>query len=125
MERQFLMMLLLTGYVIHRLINHRLTYRKCGIACLPSKMLVIWRQVFYPATAVAFNFLNKIRNGYVIGQQTHHVNMVADATHTDNITPRGIYKLTYITMHAIPMLLMNLRTHRFDVKNNVQVYFTK
>ena len=53
------------------------------------------------------------------------MNMVFCSTHTQHLTPRGIYKPTNVLVYPAYVLCQYRATGGFDVENDMQIYFTE
>ena len=119
------MVLTLVTYIFHSLINYRLTDRIYCITTLPCKMLIKRRNTFYPSAAVAFHLFHKMCYVLTSRQEANNMNMVANASNTNNSTARGIDQLTDIAMHPFQMLVGYSWARSLHVEDDMKIDFAK
>ena len=107
------------------IVNARLADGENGIAILPCEMVVAGVLLFQIHSTVALYLLNHLGYGYLARQHKKCMYVVTGTTHDDGGTSKFVDGSADIGMQMLGILPGYSRARRFDMEDEMDIYFTQ
>ena len=107
------------------IVNTRLADGENGVAILPSEMIVAGVKLFQIHTTATLYLLNHLGYGYLARQHKKGMYVVSCTTHDYGGTSKFVDGCANIGMQMLGSLLGYSRARRFDMEDEMDIYFTQ
>ena len=107
------------------IVNARLADGENGVTILPSEMIVAGVELFQIHTTATLYLLNHLGYGYLARQHKKGMYVVTGTTHNDGGTSKFVDSSADIGIQMLGILPGYSRARRFDMEDEMDIYFTQ